>query len=168
MKIDYIMKIESYVIRDNILTLHFDKDFKQIRYIKMESDNFLHNSNKTSNSLDCDEMEISYSKRRKCLNVCLSNNSDQVIILITQFDKRHTCYGYHIKRLEGVNDIKNIDTQQDLMAKGMISLLSGNFKHDNTIDNVVDQNAYIFSIKNQNIFAKIKRKGAKNGIATFM
>jgi len=167
MKIDYIIKIESYNIRDSILTLHFDKDFKQIRYIKMESDNLLNNSNKTSESLDCDEMEISYSKRRKCFNICLSNTSDQVIILITQFDKRHTCYGYHIKR-QGVNkagDVKN--DNQDLLAKGMISLFSGNFK-DNQNDNQCIYNTDIFSIKNQNIFAKIKKKGANDGVATFM
>jgi len=162
MKDEYIMKVESYTIRDSILTLHFDKDFKQIRYIKMESDNLLHNSNKTSDSLDCDEMDISYSKSRKCLNVCLSNNSDQVIILITQFDKQQTCYGYHIKRQ---------NTEQDLMAKGMVSLLSGNF-NDNSNDNQNNDDktvgTYIFSIKNQNIFAKIRKKSAKDGVATFM
>ncbi len=154
MKIDYIF---SYVIRDNILTLYFDKDFKQIRYIKMESSN----SNKTSESLDCDEMEVSYSKRRKSFNVCLSDNSDQVIILITQFDKRQTLYGYHIKR-----QIKNEITTQDLMAKGMISLLSGSNLGSGSVGKDVDE----YSIKNQNIFAKIKRKGStnNNGVATIM
>lgn len=167
MKAEYIMKVESYTIRDSILTLHFNKDFKQIRYVKMESENLLH-SDKTSDSLDCDEMEISYSKRRNCFNVCLSNNSDQVIILITQFDKRQTCYGYHIKRqntLENTGDSNVKNTDQDLLAKGMISLLSGNFKVDKG-DQSKDDN--IFSIKNQNIFAKIKKKSAKDGVATFM
>jgi hypothetical protein len=166
MKAEYIMKVESYTIRDSILTLHFNKDFKQIRYVKMESDNLLH-SDKTSDSLDCDEMEISYSKRRNCFNVCLSNNSDQVIILITQFDKRQTCYGYHIKRqntLENTGDSNVKNTDQDLLTKGMISLLSGNFK----VDKDQSKDGNIFSIKNQNIFAKIKKKSAKDGVATFM
>ena len=47
----------------------------------------------------------------------------------------------------------------------MISLLSGNFKVDKG-DQSKDDN--IFSIKNQNIFAKIKKKSAKDGVATFM
>lgn len=119
------------------------------------------NSNKTSESLDCDEMEVSYSKRRKSFNVCLSDNSDQVIILITQFDKRQTLYGYHIKR-----QIKNEITTQDLMAKGMISLLSGSNLGSGSVGKDVDE----YSIKNQNIFAKIKRKGStnNNGVATIM
>ena len=42
---------------------------------------------------------------------------------------------------------------------------SGNFKVDKG-DQSKDDN--IFSIKNQNIFAKIKKKSAKDGVATFM
>jgi hypothetical protein len=150
------MKIDSYTIVENILTLHFDCYFRQISYIKMES-----NCISDSGTLECEEMEIKYSKNRNVLNTFIKNDSNTIVILITEFDNKMIYYSYYIK----INTQITNNNQDNLLANGLASLLTSN-KTTNIIKsnkiNEVDQNnsdgIKICPIKNQNIFAKIKKK----------
>lgn len=159
------MKIDSYTIVDNVLTLHFDCYFRQISYIKMESSCI-----SDSGTLDCEEMEIKYSKNRNVLNTFIKDDTDIIVILITEFDNKMIYYAYYINK----NKQNRIENQENLLEKGLVSLLTSN-KTTNIIKsnkinevnetnkiNQVDQNnsdgIKICPIKNQNIFAKIKKK----------
>lgn len=130
--------------------VYFDTPFKQINYIKMESvDN--------CGNLDCEEMEIKYSKRKNTLNLFTTGSSNIIVLLITEFDKKDTCYAYHIKTThkdthkDTLPD--NFDSNFDSIANGFTKLLKSGMGEE-----IQDQD-HIVPIKNQNIFAKIKRKG---------
>jgi hypothetical protein len=123
-----------------------------------------------SGTLDCEEMEIKYSKNRNVLNTFIKDDTDIIVILITEFDNKMIYYAYYINK----NKQNRIENQENLLEKGLVSLLTSN-KTTNIIKsnkinevnetnkiNQVDQNnsdgIKICPIKNQNIFAKIKKK----------
>ena len=86
------MKINSYEILNNTIILHFDVSFKQVNYIKMESVSSINNSGE----LECEEMEIKYSKKKNTLNLFINELTNVVVVLITEIDKRALCYSYYI------------------------------------------------------------------------
>lgn len=149
------MKIQSYDIENNTLVVYFDTAFKQINYIKMESSG----SDLSCGSLECEEMEIKYSKKKNTLNLFTNGSPHTIVLLITEFDKRDTCYAYYIRSKS--NDKGNAQNKDnigvdnfDALAKGFTGLMKIGVSDDKTNDN-----QQICSIKNQNIFAKITRKG---------
>jgi hypothetical protein len=138
------MKIESYTIIDNVLTLHFDCDFNQVSYIKMES--YLESK---SGDLECEEMEIRYSKNRNSFKTFIKDNSNTIVILIKKFNNENVSYGYYIN--------KYIQKDKDqLLANGLVGILkSDTIKRES---HTIKQDEKICPIKNQNIFAKIRKK----------
>ena len=86
------MKIKSYEISNNTIILHFDVSFKQVNYIKMESVSSIDNSGE----LECEEMEIKYSKKKNTLNLFINEQTNVIVVLITEMDKRGLCYSYYI------------------------------------------------------------------------
>ena len=62
------MKITSFTFSNNSLVVYFDVDFRQISYVKMESQ-----SNNLHGTLECEEMEIKYSKKKNTLNILFKN-----------------------------------------------------------------------------------------------
>ena len=148
------MKIQSYDIENNILVVYFDTAFKQINYIKMESSG----GDSECGNLECEEMEIKYSKRKNTLNLFTNGSSNTTVLLITEFDKRDTCYAYYIKCKKSKGSIanscmRNESDNFDALAKGFTTLLKKDISDTSDMGN--DK---ICSIKNQNIFAKITRK----------
>ena len=63
------MKITNFTFSDNSLVVYFDVEFKQINYVKMESQ-----SNDSHGTLECEEMEIKYSKKNS-IHFRLKRNS---------------------------------------------------------------------------------------------
>lgn len=140
------MKIESYTIIDNVLTLHFDCDFNQVSYIKMES--YLESK---SGDLECEEMEIRYSKNRNSFKTFIKDNSNTIVILIKKFNNEIVSYGYYINKY-----IQKDKDKDQLLANGLVGILkSDTIKRES---HTIKQDEKICPIKNQNIFAKIRKK----------
>ena len=77
------MKITNFTFSDNSLVVYFDVEFKQINYVKMESQ-----SNDSHGILECEEMEIKYSKKKNTLNLFVGDVANTIILLITVFDNK--------------------------------------------------------------------------------
>lgn len=140
------MKIESYTIIDNVLTLHFDCDFNQVSYIKMES--YLESK---SGDLECEEMEIRYSKNRNSFKTFIKDNSNTIVILIKKFNNEIVSYGYYINKY-----IQKDKDKDQLLANGLVGILKSNIVERES--DTIKQDEKICPIKNQNIFAKIRKK----------
>lgn len=153
------MKIKQYNFLPNSVVIHFDIAFKQINYVKMESsdDVDLHGT------LECDEMEIKYSKRKNTLNLFINETTNMIIVFITELDNKHVSYCYYIKRQ---NEL--LHSNVNFITNGLSKLLS-NVKNDGDDDekNPDENSITLHPIKNQNIFAKIVKK-SNNGAGTSM
>lgn len=158
------MKITNFTFSNNSLVVYFDVEFKQINYVKMESQ-----SQESHGTLECEEMEIKYSKRKNTLNLFISDIANTIVLLITTFDNKDVCYSYYMnKHKDKQKDnedkqkvIEDKQTNMDLMARGFKQLFKSQSnildKEDNefiTAENTIK----IYPIKNQNIFANIKKK----------
>ena len=157
------MKIDSYEISNNTIILHFDVSFKQVNYIKMESVSSIDNSGE----LECEEMEIKYSKKKNTLNLFINEQTNVIVVLITEMDKRGLCYSYYIHLEKGI-------LEKSILEKGILEksiLEKGNFENsfselDLPFQKILttpftnkESKYKIQSFeKNQNIFADIKRK----------
>jgi hypothetical protein len=151
------MKITNFTFSNNSLVVYFDVEFKQINYVKMESQ-----SNESHGTLECEEMEIKYSKKKNTLNLFISDITNTIVLLITTFDNNDVCYSYYMTTKQKVLEDKQ--TNMDLMARGFKQLFKS---QSNILDKedkedkefITAENAIkIYPIKNQNIFANIKKK----------
>jgi hypothetical protein len=152
------MKITNFTFSNNSLIVYFDMEFKQINYVKMESQ-----SQESHGTLECEEMEIKYSKRKNTLNLFISDIANTIVLLITTFDNKDVCYSYYMNKQKDKQKALEEDkqTNMDLMARGFKQLFKSQSnildKEDNefiTAENTIK----IYPIKNQNIFANIKKK----------
>jgi hypothetical protein len=134
------MKINSYEISNNTVILHFDISFTQVNYIKMESVSSIDNSGQ----LECEEIEIKYSKKKNTLNLFINEQTNVVVVLITEMDKRGLCYSYYIHLEKG-----NSFSELDLSFQKILTTPLTNKESEYKIKSFE---------KNQNIFADIKRK----------
>jgi hypothetical protein len=147
------MKVESFIIRDNTLTLSFDVSFRQITYVKMESDedtNCCH--------FECEQMEIKYSKKKNTLSLFIDNSTNKIIIFFTKIDTRDTLFSYFIDIPQyRKSNAQETNTNADLIERGFKKLMSGDIKitQNNNDDKI---KTIVCPIKNQNIFAKVIRK----------
>ena len=116
------MKLISYSICNNTIKLSFDVYFSNLSFIKMIS---LKNCN---NDLDCETIQIKYSKHKNFIELLLPYDTDQLVIYIEKIDKEDVNCAFKVPNLEG----KEIELKKESELK-------------------------ILSIKNQNIFAKIKK-----------
>jgi hypothetical protein len=137
------MKINSYEILNNTIILHFDVSFKQVNYIKMESVSSINNSGE----LECEEMEIKYSKKKNTLNLFINELTNVVVVLITEIDKRALCYSYYI-HIEKSN-LENSFSELELPFQNILQVPFTNKESKYKIRSFE---------KNQNIFANIRRK----------
>jgi hypothetical protein len=155
------MKITNFTFSDNSLVVYFDVEFKQINYVKMESQ-----SNDSHGILECEEMEIKYSKKKNTLNLFVGDVANTIILLITVFDNKDVCYSYYMTKM-----FEDKQTNMDLMARGFKQLFKGEScqgknKNTNTTEQISEQTTEMITettikihpIKNQNIFANIKKK----------
>jgi hypothetical protein len=142
------MKINSYEILNNTIILYFDGVFKQVNYIKMESVSSIDNSGE----LECEEMEIKYSKKKNTLNLFINEQTNVIVILVTEMDKRALCYSYYIHLK---NHLENSFNGLELPFTNKVSKL---IKSEKILD--LQESKYKIQSfeKNQNIFANIKRK----------
>lgn len=163
------MKLKSYEILDETINLVFDKQFKQIKYLKFTS-----KSNKTG-ELECNKTEIKFTKPKDSINV-YKENCRLFIFYIKELDYNKCDYTYYINVNENVNvnDINvnvnnenennngNNENEKDNekmdIGIGLSKLFNG-FEEEKTIEK-----KWQCVIKNRNIFANIKRK-AKHGNA---
>lgn len=147
------MKIDSYEISNNTIILHFDVSFKQVNYIKMESVSSIDNSGE----LECEEMEIKYSKKKNTLNLFINESTNVIVVLVTEMDKRGLCYSYYIhleksnlgKGNFGKGNFENAFGELDLPFQKILTTPFTNKESKYKIQSFE---------KNQNIFADIKRK----------
>lgn len=157
------MKVTSFTFSDNSLIVYFDVDFRQINYIKMESQ-----SNDSQGTLECEEMEIKYSKKKNTLNLFISDTATKVVLLITIFDNKDVCYSYYMTRPNSGNKndtlkpssdntLQSNNNGMDIMARGFTQLFKNNVEKDTTTF-TENFNIKVCPIKNQNIFANIKKK----------
>lgn len=155
------MKVTNFTFSDNRLVVYFDVDFKQINYIKMESIG-------NDYTLECEEMEIKYSKKKNTLNLFVHNGSKIVVLLITIFDNKDVCYAYYMTRQINAN-IGEKEDNMDMMTRGFTQLFKNGFGENNQsniekpstipLQTSTSENAVkVCPIKNQNIFANIKKK----------
>jgi len=94
-----------------------------------------------SGQLECEEIEIKYSKKKNTLNLFINEQTNVVVVLITEMDKRGLCYSYYI-HLEKGNSFSELDLSFQ-------KILTTNKESEYKIQSFE---------KNQNIFADIKRK----------
>lgn len=141
------MKLKSYEILDKNINLVFDKKFKQIKYLKFTSKN---NLNK-SGTLECDKIEIKFTKEKSLINVYTEDNT-LFIFYIKEIDNKECDYTYYINLNEQCNK-NNKENENADIGVGLSKLLNG-FSEEKTIEK-----NWQCVIKNRNIFANIKRKG---------
>jgi hypothetical protein len=148
------MKVESFVIKDNTLIISFDVAFRQITYIKMESEDTFNYCD-----LECEQMEIKYSKKKNTLNLFIDDVTTKCVIFFTKFDTRDTCFSYFIDvskyKKQNANNSRRESSNMDLMERGFKKLMNGDIK---LIQDTNNNDTIVCPIKNQNIFAKVVRK----------
>jgi hypothetical protein len=151
------MKLDSYEILDDTINLIFDKQFKQIKYVKFTS-----KSNKTG-ELDCDKIEIKFTKAKMSINVYIEDYSF-FIFHIKEIDNNKCDYVYYININENrdnseinenkdksENEISGNRDNSENIGVGLSKLFNG--FEEKTIEK-----KWECVIKNRNIFANIKRK----------
>lgn len=155
------MKITNFTFSDNSLVVYFDVEFKQINYVKMESQ-----SNDSHGTFECEEMEIKYSKKKNTLNLFVGDVTNTIVLLITVFDNKDVCYSYYMtnpnpnpktKTKPKDEMFEDKQTNMDLMARGFKQLFKGESYQEETT-NTTEKTIKIHPIKNQNIFVNIKKK----------
>jgi hypothetical protein len=164
------MKLKSYEILDETINLVFDKQFKQIKYLKFTS-----KSNKTG-ELECNKTEIKFTKPKNLINV-YKENCKLFIFYIKELDYNKCDYTYYINvnandnendindneindnvNENDINDTEDTNNENEKMDIGIgLSKLFNGFEEEKTIEK-----KWQCVIKNRNIFANIKRK-AKHG-----
>ena len=162
------MKVESYTILENNIILKFDTHFKNVNYVKMESlseiDNktdlevpYFHDSkfDKVSGELDSEEIKIKYSKPKDTISLFVNSNCYLLTILITQVDFKPLYYSYYLMNNDALVSILKSSTpcQDKSLASVEVPLTQ--------IASVPLKlkDSFIYTpIKNENIFAKIKKK----------
>lgn len=128
------MKITYYNINSNTATLNFNKNFKQIRFIKME----LLNDKNTESLMHSEEFEIKYNKDKSTIDLFISSQ-DFFILLIKEIDHIPVIYSYYLT--------VKIPSQYTTLTQIKTNILSNNIN---------------CPIKNENIFAKITKKRSYN------
>ena len=112
-----------------------------------------------SGELECEEMEIKYSKKKNTLNLFINEQTNVIVVLITEMDKRGLCYSYYIHLEKGILE-KGI-LEKSILEKGnfenSFSELDLPFQKILTTNKESKYKIQSFE-KNQNIFADIKRK----------
>jgi hypothetical protein len=122
------IKVESYTVLENDIVLKFNKSFNQINYIKLQSFSKITDYGE----LDSEEFGIKYSKPKDTINLFRQSDCHFFLILITSVDDKPIYYSYYL--INGTNKIK-----------------------DTTSCSIIDK--YIYKpIKNENIFAILKKK----------
>jgi hypothetical protein len=151
------MKITNFTFSDNSLVVYFDVEFKQINYVKMESQ-----SNDSHGTFECEEMEIKYSKKKNTLNLFVGDVTNTIVLLITVFDNKDMCYSYYMTKPKPNSKdemFEDTQTNMDLMARGFKQLFKGeSYQEETTSKMNTEQTIKIHPIKNQNIFVNIKKK----------
>jgi hypothetical protein len=104
-----------------------------------------------SGELECEEMEIKYSKKKNTLNLFINNQTNVIVILVTEMDKRALCYSYYIN-LENKSNLENSFNGLKLPFTNKLTI------SEKKLD--LQESKYKIQSfeKNQNIFADIKRK----------
>jgi hypothetical protein len=145
------MKIEYYNTINNVVNIHFNKSFKQIKFIKME----LLNENCNDSAMESEEMEIKYTKNKSNINLCISSKNF-LIILIKELDNDPVMHSYYL-------NIPNSSSlcKDEVLFSGLSTILKSQKINEGTLTtNVIDSNKKLIDcqIKNENIFAKITKK----------
>ena len=165
------MKLKSYEILDETINLVFDKQFKQIKYLKFTS-----KSNKTG-ELECNKTEIKFTKPKDSINV-YKENCRLFIFYIKELDYNKCDYTYYINDSDNVNENEKCDNDNEKCDNESEKCDNDNEKCDNESESIGLGLSKLFNgfeektiekkwecvIKNRNIFANIKRK-AKHGNA---
>ena len=127
---EMVIKLEFIENIDNGLKLKFNKSFKQIKFMKLESCQTL-----DFQELDFERNEIKYSKEKDFILLFTQEISKFVIIVIEEIDRKQCYYSHYIqiKNNNQSDTIKNenadsIDSMKDitseLLAKGMSLILN--------------------------------------------
>ena len=125
------MKLLSFTNSDSILNLVFDTYFTKISFLKMCIDE--------SNEVECENIEIKFSKNKNNIQLLNNEQTKQIIIYINDID------GENINCAFNVN-LTLYESQSNIQSNIQKQLL----------------------IKNQNIFAKIKNtNGTTKNIKAF-
>jgi len=122
------MKISSYEFNNNTLEIIFDTSFKQIIYSKIEP--IINDDINDDINMDSDNTEIMYSKNKN--NITIFTQKQYIIVLITQIDNKPVQYAYRISKENNKSIDKTINNNFNLKIQ--------------------------CPIKNENIFANIKKK----------
>ena len=133
------IKVESYTVLDNNIVLKFNKSFTQITYIKSQS--FSKLSDTSVGELDSEEIGIKYSKPKNTINLFITSDCHFLSILITNVDDKPLYYSWYLNEPLG-----------SLLAKPILNTL----RQDT--NNKVKEKIKYMSIKNENIFAILKKK----------
>jgi hypothetical protein len=141
------MKIEYYNTINNVVNIHFNKSFKQIKFVKME----LLNENSNDSAMDSEEMQIKYTKNKSNINVFISSKNF-IVILIKEIDNVPVIYSYYLNKLNIPTHYDNT-IQNEVMFSGLSSILKSQ-----KINECIDKKVIDCQIKNENIFAKITKK----------
>lgn len=129
------MKLISHSICNNTIKLSFDTYFSSLSFIKIIS---LKNYN---SDLDCETIQIKYSKHKNFIELLLSCETDQLIIYIEKIDKEDVNCAFKVSNLN--DKVSNLDGKESELKR------EKELKKESELK--------ILSIKNQNIFAKIKK-----------
>lgn len=149
------MQIEYYNTINNVINIHFNKSFKQIKFIKME----LLNENCNDSTMESEEMEIKYTKNKSNINVCISSKNF-VIILIKELDNVPVMHSYYLN-ISNLSSSSSSLCKDEVLFSGLSTILKSQKINEGTLTtNVVDSNKKLIDcqIKNENIFAKITKK----------
>lgn len=136
------IKIESYTVLDNNIVLKFNKSFTQITYIKSQSFSKLFDT--SVGELDSEEIGIKYSKPKNTINLFITSDCHFLSILITNVDDKPLYYSWYLNEPMGSS-----------LAKPILNTF--NIKRQGTNNKVKEKIKYM-SIKNENIFAILKKK----------
>ena len=132
------MKVISYDYNLKSINIKFDCVFKQIKIIKLES-----NENELNGELINDEIEMSFSKEKDTINLFI-NEPKLIIIYINELDKQKISYSYLIN-LKSTLPMSTSETIDIPLSLEVVK----------ECDQKLDVRC---PIKNQNIFAKITKK----------
>ena len=146
------MKVESYTILENNIVLKFDTHFKNVNYVKMESlSEFDHQTDikaHVSGELDSEEIKIKYSKPKDTISLFVNPNCYLLTILITQVDFRPYYYSYYLINNDAYQQMsETVPLTQVPLTQVPLTKLKNK-----------DPFTIYTPIKNENIFAKIKKK----------
>lgn len=129
------IKVESYTVLENNIVLKFNKSFTQINYIKLQSFSKITDYGE----LDSEELGIKYSKPKDTLNLFITSDCHFLSVLITNVDDKPLYYSYYLTNNDQISSAK--------------------YKLPKSINENKVNNKYIYTpIKNENIFAILKKK----------